>query len=268
MFTLRWKLHLRYEKWVLREDGNGSMFLAATVLVLTATLLLQPIVLVNAQPNPGDYIVTEFFADALSKVTPGGVRTVIYTFAGGTNPAGVAIDSGGNYIVAENGAAFMLLSKVTPSGVRTVILGGLGFPTGVAIDSTGNYIVTETLVGAQVLSKITPGGVRTVIFTFAAGTAPAGVAIDSAGNYIVAEFVTGVLSKVTPGGVRTVIYTFAGGTGPYGVAIVPTPTPTPRPVGGVLTPVNKLDLLAPYLALICLIGTVTTVFAMRRRRKS
>ena len=48
----------------------------------------------------------------------------------------------------------------------------------------------------------------------------------------------------------------------------PTPTPTPAPVGGVLISVNKLDLLAPYLALICLVGAVTTVFAVRRRRKA
>jgi len=49
--------------------------------------------------------------------------------------------------------------------------------------------------------------------------------------------------------------------------IMPTPTPTPAPVGGVFVPVNKLDLLAPYLALLGLVGAVTTVFAVRRRRK-
>jgi len=196
------------------------MFLAATVLVLTATLLLQPVVLVNAQAAPGDYIVTEWGPEVLSRVTPGGVRTVIYTFAGGTNPASVAIDSGGNYIVAER--------------------------------------------GTDVLSKVTPGGVRTVIYTFAGGTAPSGVAIDSAGNYIVTETGPEVLSKVTPSGVRTVIYTFAGGTGPYGVAIVPTP----RPVGGVLTPVNKLTILAPYLALIGLVGSVTAAAVMKKRREA
>jgi len=39
----------------------------------------------------------------------------------------------------------------------------------------------------------------------------------------------------------------------------------PRPVGGVLTPTNKLEVLAPYLALIGLVGAVTVVVAMRRR---
>jgi len=46
----------------------------------------------------------------------------------------------------------------------------------------------------------------------------------------------------------------------------PTPTPTPRPVGGVLISVNKLDLLAPYLALLGLVGAVTAAVAAKRRK--
>jgi len=40
-----------------------------------------------------------------------------------------------------------------------------------------------------------------------------------------------------------------------------------RPVGGVLTPVNKLTVLVPYLALIGLVGAVTVAFAVTRRQK-
>jgi len=40
-----------------------------------------------------------------------------------------------------------------------------------------------------------------------------------------------------------------------------------RPVGGVATPVNKLSILTPYLALIGLAGAVATVIGLRRRRK-
>jgi len=46
-----------------------------------------------------------------------------------------------------------------------------------------------------------------------------------------------------------------------------TPGPPARPVGGVLTPVNKLAILAPYLALIGLVGAVTVAVAVQRRRK-
>jgi DNA-binding beta-propeller fold protein YncE len=110
----------------------------------------------------------------LSKITPTGVRTEIFTFVGGTNPWGLAIDSAGNYIVTEQGTS--VLSKVTPAGVRTPIF---TFPAttlgGVAIDSAGNYIVTGG--NAEQLFKITPGGVMTIIFTFAANTDPVGIAI-------------------------------------------------------------------------------------------
>jgi streptogramin lyase len=184
--------------------------------------LVQNVNYVHAQPNAGDYIVTEAYTggpyiNKLSRVTPGGVKTVIFTFAAYTDPHFVAIDSGGNYIVAEAGTN--VLSRITPGGVRTVIytFAAGSNPRGVAIDSGGNYIVAEH--STNVLSRITPGGVRTVIFTFAAGTKPFGVAIDSGGNYIVTEYSTNVLSRITPLGVRTVIFTFAAGTGPSGVAI-------------------------------------------------
>ena len=39
------------------------------------------------------------------------------------------------------------------------------------------------------------------------------------------------------------------------------------PVGGVLMPVNKLEILAPYLALIGLVGAVTAAVAATKRRK-
>ena len=82
---------IKWWRWVLSATRvTRSLCLVAAVLVLTVTLLLQPVGLANAQ-GPGDYIVTELSVDILSAVTPGGVRTVIYTFAAGTLPVGVAI---------------------------------------------------------------------------------------------------------------------------------------------------------------------------------
>ncbi len=40
----------------------------------------------------------------------------------------------------------------------------------------------------------------------------------------------------------------------------------PTPVGGVLMPVNKLTILAPYLALVGLIGALSTVYIVRKRK--
>ena len=157
--------------------------------------------------------------DELSKVSPSGVRTVIYSFPANTQPMDVAIDGAGNYIVTETGTS--QLSMITPSGVRTVIhnFGGIGI-SGVAIDGAGNYIVAER----DELSMITPSNVRTVIYSFVSGSYPMGIAIDGAGNYIVAERGAGLLSMITPSGVRSVVYNF--GTQDDYVAIVPGAMPS------------------------------------------
>jgi len=165
----------------------------------------------------------------------------------------------GDYIVDEFSSD--VLSTITRGGVRTVIhtfAGGTG-PMGVAIDSSGNYIVAE--YSFDVLSKITPGGARTVIYTFAGGTGPCGVAIDASGNYIVTEGAPNALSKITPGGVRTVIHTFAANTVPTDVAIV-----TGEAVGGYIMSVNKIAILARYIVIIGLVGTLTIVGVRARRR--
>jgi len=47
----------------------------------------------------------------------------------------------------------------------------------------------------------------------------------------------------------------------------PLPAPAPKPVGGYLRPVSKLELLAPYIALLGLVGAVTAI-CLRRRRNS
>ena len=80
-------------------------------------------------------------ASALSKIAPDGARTVICNFSFSHIPIGFAIDSSGNYIIAEADAN--KLSKVTPDGARTVIYdfsaSGI-IPGAVMIDSSGNYI--------------------------------------------------------------------------------------------------------------------------------
>ena len=99
---------------------------------------------------------------------------MIYNFSAGAMPVDFAIDSSGNYIVAEDSAD--ILSRVTPAGKRTVIYNFPKYtsPSGVAIDSSGNYIVAEA--DTNVLSKITPDGVRTVIYEFGQGSRPSHVA--------------------------------------------------------------------------------------------
>jgi len=324
------------------------------VAILAVVLALSSAQNVCAQPQPGDYIVTQYNGNALSDITPGGAASIVYTFVPNTGPEFVAIDSAGNYIVAEFTVG--ILSRITPGGARTVvftfIVPGSSAAYGVAVDSAGNYIVTET--SAQVLSSITPSGTRTVIYsfapgsnpipvvidhdgnyivgelgvlskisrdgstrtviwtcppglspmgvaidyagnyivtiasggptgsllyrvtasgvptlvyTFSPGTLPAGVVVNSAGNYVVAEQGTEALSQINPSGTtRTVIYTFPQGATPFGVAIVPSPPSVGAPVGGFMEPVNKLNVFAPYLALLGLVAAVAVVVAKPWKR--
>ncbi|MEE9459422.1 MAG: hypothetical protein V3V84_06660 [Candidatus Bathyarchaeia archaeon] len=79
----------------------------------------------------------------------------------------------------------------------------------------------------------------------------------------------GALFRVDPtSGERTLLSNFGvganQGSGPQGVAVYPV---IPAPVGGVVTPVNKLEILAPYLALAGLVAAVTAALTIKKRRK-
>lgn len=80
----------------------------------------------------------------------------------------------------------------------------------------------------------------------------------------------GALFRVDPStGARTLLSDFGAGANqganPFGVAVVSGPTP--EPVGGVVAPVSKLEILAPYLALAGLVGAATAAFTIGKRRR-
>ena len=128
-------------------------------------------------------------------------------------------------------------------------------------------------------------GARTLLSDFGVGTPagvdPFGVAVESSGNILVTDSNAGTgglgaLFRVDPStGARTILSDFGVGTptgaSPAGVAVVPeqaTPTTqTPIPVGGVVMPTSKLELLAPFLALAGLIVAVSAVVAVKKRSK-
>ena len=207
----------RYVWYVEALDGSGQGVWSAGKVF-------------EAADSAGDYIVAEYTTRKLSMITPGGVRTEIYTWQPvGTNheyPLGVAIDGAGNYIVTTHDENYYSkLYSITPAGVATLIYSALNQAyLGVAVDGAGNYIVAESGT-YPALSKITSSYVRTVIYNYYAIHGfliyPQAVAIDGSGNYIVTESRAGActLSKITPGGSRTVIYSFAPGQWPNYVAV-------------------------------------------------
>ena len=85
----------------------------------------------------------------MSKITPGGVSTILGTT--GTNPYAITVDSAGNVYTA-NGANNV--SKITPGGESTIPGTTGDFPTGIAVDSVGNIYTSNWTSGD--VTKITP----------------------------------------------------------------------------------------------------------------
>ena len=195
-----------------------------------------------AVDNNGNVLVADFGNLAIRKVTPGGiVSTVVGISHGGGHsdgigaaarfiiPTEIAVDSGGNLYVADDGNH--TIREIAPSGAVTTLAGTAGgygsadgtgadaqfsFPSGVAVDGSGSVYVADSL--NFTIRKITPNGVVT---TFAGtpgvggsadGTgaaarfsSPSGVAVDSAGNVYVADAENNAIRKITPSGVVTTL---------------------------------------------------------------
>jgi len=201
-----------------------------------------------ALDSAGNIYVTDA-SNTIRKITPAGVVTTlagtpdVYGSADGTggaaqfwNPYGIAVDSGGNVYVADQGNS--TIRKITPAGVVTTIAGtaggfgsadGIGSaarfngPGGIALDSAGNLYVADSY--NHTIRKITPAGMVTTL----AGTAgvvgsadgtgsaaqfntPYGVTVIGTTIYV-ADMENDTIRKVTSAGV---VSTFAGTAGAYG----------------------------------------------------
>jgi uncharacterized protein (TIGR03437 family) len=161
------------------------------------------------------------------------------------NPTGVAVDSSGNYYIADT--TNCLIRKVTSSGTistvagntnatcgflgdgGTATLGQLQTPTAVAVDSAGNLYIADT--GNFRIRKVANGNISTVAGNGFQGTSgdggaataarlnsPRGVAVDSSNNIYISDSGNHRIRKVSNGTITTIAGTgtagFSGDGGP------------------------------------------------------
>jgi sugar lactone lactonase YvrE len=153
-------------------------------------------------------------------------------------PSGIAIDNGGNIVIADT--SNNRIRKLSTDGTKVSTIAGSGVagfkdgrtgeaqfdgPIGIAVDKHGNVFVADAYNDS--IRKITTDGAVTTVAgtgspgfgdgqaTGAAFDTPCGVAVDKDGNVFVADTGNHAVRKITPQGEVT---TIAGGTdaGPQG----------------------------------------------------
>ena len=184
------------------------------------------------------------------RVTPDGVETVLYSFAGGNadgaNPTGNLVQgSDGNFYgatgsggagkcpgpepVGYNGppSTCGTLFKLTPNGAETVLhifSGGAdgGEPTGSLVQGSDGDFYGTTSYGSGTVFAITPQGEETALYSFPNytndGSKPSSLIVGSDGNFYGTTFIGGnsnygTVFRITPAGAETVVlYSFLGGS--------------------------------------------------------
>ncbi len=137
---------------------------------------------------------------------------------------GVAIDSQGNFFVADtNGTAIKIFAPNYDAATSfNVGQSGVDHPFGIAFDSHDNLFVTDRLSGSgQILEYATAGGF-TLLNTITSGNLqqPAGVAVDSRGNLYVADSAANTLTEfAAPNYTNAQVIVSTGLSGPTGVAV-------------------------------------------------
>jgi hypothetical protein len=203
-----------------------------------------------AVDQAGNVYVADSGNNTIRKITPAGMVGTLAGLAGHPggndgigaqarfrNPWGVAVDPGGNVLVAD--LSNHTIRKITPAGVVTTVAGVAGQtggadgpadearfngPSAVAVDAAGNIFVansggdtireiatnglTSTLAGLPGHADSTDGDANNARFSN-----PGGLAVDGRGNIYVADAGNNTIRKISPAGGVTTLAGRAGTTG-------------------------------------------------------
>ena len=207
---------------------------------------------VLTQGGDGNFYGTTFGGGAnnlgtVFRLTPDGVETTLYSFAGGSDGAGgqgLVQGSDGNFYgttsrggAGDSGTFF----KLTPQGVETVLYSFAdasdvaadgAIPSGQLVEGSDGSFYGVTSYGGLMISgtndlyggtvfKVTSAGMETVLHRFdgADGVSPVGGLIQGIdGNFYGTTSFGGTVFKITPEGFTTTLYAFSAliydGVGP------------------------------------------------------
>lgn len=251
------------EALILGKDGNfygttsaGGAANHGTVFKMTPTGTLTPLYSFTGgsdgdnpgspllQGSDGNFYGTTYQggpagAGTVFKLTPGGVLTTLYTFAGGTDGVsprpGLIQDAAGNFYgtTAFGGSAHQgMVFRLTPTGTLTPLYsftggsdGGVPF-AGLTQGSDGDFygVTTQFPRGSGTVFRITAGGIFTTLhqFTGPDGVRPEGALVQGAdGNFYGVNFGGGTSSdqphsgtvfRISPDGSFATLHVFSGGT--------------------------------------------------------
>ena len=245
-------------------DGGGNMLIA----------------------DPGNHRIRRLAAGTgvISTVAGNGVQGFSGDGGPGTSaslayPRGVAVDGGGNVLIADHynhrirrlAAGTGVITTVAGTGVPGFSGDGgpgtsasLVYPTGVAVDGGGNVLIADRAnnrirrlaAGTGVISTVAGNGVQGFSGDGGPGTSasfnnPLAVAVDSGGNVLIADYLNHRIRRLAAGTGVTATGTRSSSASPTetstgtpsGSTATLTATPTPHCAASLFRPLPRTDLV-------------------------
>jgi virginiamycin B lyase len=154
----------------------------------------------------GNLWFTEFFADRIARMTPGGVLTEFRLPGTDRAPRGIVTGPDGNLWFVESHFNHTAIGRITTKGVVTEFPLGGSFtdqlePTDIVAAPDGNLWFNQPhgLAPQGEIGRITPKGAIT-LFPFPAGGRPNGIAVGADGNVWVTDNGGNAIARVSPAG--------------------------------------------------------------------